>query len=316
MNLVSTRNYVTWWGLLILTQFLPGSGIPVQAAQLELGLGAWQQNPRGSVSYTYNVLDLLENQVENIANDLLPIESTFLDRLHSRAHDLFHETFPNANPEDVVNSMFTRTDTLDFDDDALYDPVVRPVGRLKILISPFLNFSFMATPMEFKGTGDKDLVFTFLGVTFVSNQKFESQLRLTHYDLAYYVDIPEFSAGQTWKLHTEAGFNVRIVDFHTQISQDYTGLAASASYIVPLPMLYLAAQLKNKDAISIEAETRGLRYSGDYTYSLIGRVKVHIVGPLSLAAGYRHDYIKFDVHDIDSEGTFSGSFIETVLIFQ
>jgi hypothetical protein len=70
------------------------------------------------------------------------------------------------------------------------------------------------------------------------------------------------------------------------------------------------------DRISIEAETRGLPYSGDYTYSLIGRVKVHIVGPLSLAAGYRHDYIKFDMHDIDSEGTFSGPFIETVLIFK
>jgi hypothetical protein len=111
------------------------------------------------------------------------------------------------------------------------------------------------------------------------------------------------------------GLNVRIIDFHAQISQDYTGLAASAEYTVPLPMLYLAAQFKNKDAISIEAETRGVRYSSDYTYSLIGRVKIHIYKPLHLAAGYRLDYIRFSVHDIDSEGTFSGPFMETVLIF-
>ena len=199
--------------------------------------------------------------------------------------------------------------------DTNYDPVIRSTGRLTIRVSPFVNFSFMATPLEFEGPGKKNLDFNFLGVTFVSAQTFESKLRLTHYDLAYFIDLPDLSAEKNWKLNTEVGVNARIVDFYAQISQKYTNLSASANHIVPLPMLYLAAQLRNKDGISIEAESRGLRYRNDYTYSLIGQIRMHITGPLHLAAGYRLDYIKFKAHDIVSEGIFQGPFMETILIF-
>jgi hypothetical protein len=307
--------YLKWYGSFILALMLLASRIPLHAAEIEVAVGAWQQNPRGSVSYTYNVLDIATKTADGIVHDLVPFDNHLIKQLHNDMEDLIGTLFPGTDANGVIDKIFTRTDTLDFDDDAYYDPIVRPTGRVKIMVSPFLNFYLMATPIEFEGSGEKALNFTFLGVTFTSNVPFESRLKLTHYDFAYYIDIPDFSAGQAWEFHTDAGLNLRIVDFYAEISQGNTGLAASAEYTVPLPMLYLAAQLKNKGGFSIEAETRGVRYSSDYTYSLIGRVKFHIYKSLHLAAGYRLDYITFSVHDIDSEGTFSGPFMETVLIF-
>jgi outer membrane protein len=315
MGITSMIRYLKGWVFLILIILFLGSGIPIQAATFEIGIGAWQQIPRGSVSYTYNVADIAINTTEGIVHDLIPINTNLIEQFNNRINNSVGDLIPGANPKGVLDKIFTRTDTIDFQDDCQYDPVVRPVGRLKIRVSPFVNFSIMATPLEFEGPGRKDLDFNFLGVTFISEQTFESKLKLTHYDLTYFIDLPDFSAGKNWNLNTDVGLNVRIIDFHAQISQEYTSLSASASYTVPLPMLYLAAQLMNKDWVSIEAETRGIRYTGDYTYSLIGRIQMHITGPWHLAAGYRHDYIKFKVHDIDSEGTFQGPFMETVLIF-
>jgi hypothetical protein len=315
MGLFSAIRYLKGWFFLILIIVFFGSGITLKAATFELGLGAWQQIPRGSVSYTYNVADIATNTTEGIVHDLVPINTNLLKQLDHRINNFIGDLIPGANPTGVLDKIFTRTDTINFQNDCSYDPVVRPTGRLKIRVSPFVNFSFMATPLDFEGPGKKNLDFNFLGVHFVSGQTFESKLRLTHYDMAYFIDLQDLTAGKNWNLNTEAGLNVRIVDFHARISQEYTNLSASASYTVPLPMLYLAAQLKNKDAVSFEAESRGLRYRGDYTYSLLGRIRMHITGPLHLATGYRLDCIKFKVHDIESEGTFYGPFMETILIF-
>lgn len=315
MKTASTTRHLTRHDIFLLVLLLFGPGIPIQAATFEFGVGGWQQIPKGSVSYTYNVADIAINTTQGVVHDLFPLTDNLLDQLSGRMNKVIGDVIPGADPDGVLEKIFTRTDTLDFQDDCRYDPVIRPTGRLKIQVSPYLNFYIMATPIVFDGPGQADLDFNFMGVTFISGQPFESKLRLTHFDVAYFIDLPYQSMGKNWELHTDVGLNARIVDFYAAISQDATDLSASADYVVPLPMLYLSAQLKNENTFSIEAEARGLRYSGDYTYSLIGRMRMHISGPLHLAAGYRHDYIKLDVHDIDSEGTFYGPFMETVLIF-
>jgi hypothetical protein len=315
MDCFSASRFLKGWGFIILTLLFIEPVIPVKAATFEIGMGAWKQIPRGSVSYTYNVADVATNTTQGIIHNLIPINNNLFEQFDQRIDNVIGDLIPDSNANSVLDKIFTRTDTIDFQDNCSYDPVVRLTGRLKIQVSPFVNFSFMATPLEFEGPGKKNLDFNFLGITFVSNQTFESKLRLTHYDLAYFIKPPDLTAGKNWKLNAEIGLNVRIVDFYAHISQKISNLSASQSRIVPLPMLYLAAQFRNKDGASIEAETRGLRYTGNYTYSLIGRIRMRITGPLHLAAGYRFDHIKFEINDIDSEGTFQGPFMETVLIF-
>ncbi len=285
------------------------------ATRVEISAGAWQQNPRGSIAYTYNVLDLLQDEIEDATGDLLPMDDTFLHLAFGRAHDLYERFFPGTAPDDVVDSLLTRTDKLDFEDDCSFEPVIRPSGRIRVLMSPLVNFSFMATPLRFEGTGSLGTSFTFLDTLFEPHTAFTSRLKLSHYDAAWFADYPQISLGSAWSLHTETGINLRMVYFHASISQPATGVGESISSTVPLPMLYLGAQLVHGGGFAVEAEARGMRYRDDYTYDIIGRIRHPIRGPLHLSAGYRHLYVDLDIDDIDAQGTFSGPFMETVLSF-
>lgn len=285
------------------------------AVTMEVAAGAWYQCPNGSVAYTYNVLDVMDDEAHDIVSGLLPFDDTFLERLHDNAHDLFHRYFPSTYVGRALDDLFTRTDELDFVDDCNFEPVLRPSGRVRILISPLVNFSFMATPLEFRESGDMRTSFYFLDVLFEPATEFDSRLRLTHYDVAWFADLSPIAIDDHWGLHTEAGLNVRIVDFYAGISQEATGLAASTSRTLPLPMLYLAVQFTDRDTAALEIEARGTRYSNDYVYDIIGRLRYRIAGPLHLAAGFRHLYVDLDINDLNSDGTFSGPFMETVLSF-
>lgn len=314
MNHTSGKRHTPVWAALAFVMVIL-TPVRAPAVRVEIAAGAWQQAPRGSIAYTYNVLDLLQDQIEDTTGDLLPMDDRFLIDAHHRAHDLFHEAFPGSNPEDVLSTLTTRTDKLDFEDDCSFDPAVRPSGRIRVLISPYLNFSFMATPLNFKGTGTLETPFYFLDALFEPYTEFTSHLKLTHYDAAWFADLPEVPLGSDWSLHTETGLNMRMVYFHASISQEATGIAESFSSTVPLPMLYLGAQATHRNGFIMETEARGTRYSDDYAYDIIARLRYPIAGPLHLAAGFRHLYVDLDIDDIDSQGTFSGPFMETVLSF-
>ncbi len=75
-------------------------------------------------------------------------------------------------------------------------------------------------------------------------------------------------------------------------------------------MLYLAMQIKPVDKLAIEAEVRAISYSGNKLYSLLGRVKYNIFGPVFATAGYRYDKLKIDEEDVEVDINFSGPFIE------
>jgi hypothetical protein len=285
------------------------------ATRVEIAAGAWQQNPWGSIAYTYNVLDLLQDEIEDATGDLIPMDDAFLHQAFYRAHNLYDRFFPGIAPDDVVDSLLTRTDKLDFEDDCGFEPVLRPSGRIRVLIRPLVNFSFMATPLRFEGTGTLGTPFTFLDTLFEPSTAFRSRLKLSHYDVAWFAGYPRIPLGSAWHLHTETGINLRMVYFHASISQPTTGIAESISSTLPLPMLYLGAQLVHGGGFAVEAEARGTRYRDDYAYDIIGRIRHPIGGPLHLAAGYRHLYVDLDIDHIDAQGTFSGPFMETVLSF-
>ena len=80
-------------------------------------------------------------------------------------------------------------------------------------------------------------------------------------------------------------------------------------------MIFLAARFRPIERLSFEAEGRGISYSGNDVYSLIGRVKVRIVGPLFAAGGYRYEKAKLDEKDVLADVEFSGPFLEAGFSF-
>ncbi|MBT8349661.1 MAG: TIGR04219 family outer membrane beta-barrel protein [Deltaproteobacteria bacterium] len=205
----------------------------------------------------------------------------------------------------------TANDEVDLEKEANYDDETRFIGRLKIdmpLLIP--NIYLMASPMEFDNTGSKATNFKIGDVTFSGNLPFYSKLTLDHYDIGFYYGIPFIKTASAETVNVDVGLNVRIYDFELQVKQDATSLEESEDFTLPLPMAYLALQIKPVDILAIEAEARGISYSGIHLYSLIGRVRLNILGPVFVAAGYRFDELKIDEEDVEVEVDFSGPFIE------
>jgi hypothetical protein len=80
-------------------------------------------------------------------------------------------------------------------------------------------------------------------------------------------------------------------------------------------MVFLAAQLRPIERLSLEAEGRGISYSGNEVYSLIGRIKFKIAGPLFAAGGYRYDKLKIDEQDVLADIEIGGPFLEAGFSF-
>lgn len=216
---------------------------------------------------------------------------------------------------DVGYEPVSATDVLDLERDARYDRETRVFGRAKLDIPVFPNIYLMASPMEFEGTGRKGVDFTFGGKTFTTGVDFYSKVVLDQYDIDLYYGIPMLSTLTAGRLNVDAGIGVKVVDFSAEVRQDALGLSESKSLTVPLPVIYLGAQVKPIDALSIEAEARGMALSGNHVYDLIGRLKVRPIGPVFIAAGYRHQDVKVDEEGVVAEMTFGGPFVEAGVEF-
>jgi outer membrane protein len=190
----------------------------------------------------------------------------------------------------VSYKAITDTDFLDLEDDLKYDDETRIFGRLKIDMPLWIpNIYLMATPMKFDGIGQKNVDFKFGDNIFQGNIEFTSEINLDNYDLALYYGLPFVETATVGMLNVEVGVNVRLYDFEGRIEQTATGLVESESFALPIPMVYLATQFRPFDRLGIEAEGRGVIFGDDKVYSLIGRLKLKVFGPLFIAGGYRYD---------------------------
>ncbi len=201
-------------------------------------------------------------------------------------------------------------DLLDLEDDLKYDDEFHMFGRVKLDMPILPNIYLIATPMEFEGTGRKSSDFKFGDVTFRRETDFYSKLTFHHYDIALYYDIPLLQMATLKKFNIELGLNLRIVDFKADIRQEETGLTESKQETLPIPMIYVGAQFRPIESFAAEAELRGITYSDNQIYSLIGRLKVNFLGPLFATGGYRYERIDFDEEDVEADVTFNGPFFE------
>lgn len=207
------------------------------------------------------------------------------------------------------------TDNLDLKSDLQYNTRYQPYARIKAELPLFLpNIYLMATPMSFDGTGQKNVQVNFGNQTFSANVPFESKLKLDHYDLAFYYSLPFLKKATLDVLNVELGINARVIDFQARISQPTTG-SISKTLTIPVPMVYVALQVKPVKAVSIEAEARGIAYGSSHYFDIIGRVKVKVYGPVFVSAGYRYEAIKIDQSGVNADVNVGGPFVELSLSF-
>lgn len=213
------------------------------------------------------------------------------------------------------------TDNMDLDRDLKYDTETRLTGRVKIdmpLAIP--NIYLMATPMSFEGRGLKTLGnFKWGDKEFAVSQPFDSKIVLDHLDIALYYSLPFLKKLTVGKLNAELGLNARVIAFKAEISgtetTTNTTVTESKSFTLPVPMVYIGVQIMPVKALALEAEGRGVAYGGNHYYSVIGRLKIKVIGPLFIAGGWRQDDIKIDEKDVKAEFEFKGPFAEVGLKF-
>ncbi|MBI5049714.1 MAG: TIGR04219 family outer membrane beta-barrel protein [Nitrospirae bacterium] len=217
----------------------------------------------------------------------------------------------HQNPQ---GSMAYKETPLSIKDDLKYDSSTKFFGRAKIdmpLLIP--NIYLMATPMAFDGSGGKNQDFKFGSRTYTANASFTSELLLDHYDIALYYGLPFINLATADKLNIDAGLNMRVIDLKVEVTQG--SVSESKSLAIPVPMVYLGAQLKPVDKLSLEAELRAIAYSTNHYYDLIGRVKYRFFGPAFFGAGYRYEAIKINQQDLNVDLRFMGPFAEAGIEF-
>ena len=206
-------------------------------------------------------------------------------------------------------------DNLDLEDDLSYDDETRLFARLKIDMPAVIpNIYLMATPMEFEADGQLNRNVDFGGIVIPVSEDFSSELTLDHFDLALYYGIPGLETATADLLNVEIGINIRVYDFEGKVELA-SGLTESEDFTAPVPMLYLAAQLRPLKKLAIEAEARGIVFGDDKGYSLIGRLKWKFLKPFFIAGGYRVDKIDVEEDDFTLDIDFSGLFAEAGVIF-
>lgn len=189
-------------------------------------------------------------------------------------------------------------------------------GRLKFKhpVPVLPNIYLMATPMTLEGS--KASNFTFGGFNFTGTQ--DSKLKFDHYDVALFWGVPFLSTATMGKLDAEFGLNARIVSLEATVTQTAGGASheeTTGSVTAPIPMLYLAAQVKPIALVGADLEARLLPLGDSHYYSVIGRVKVKPIPFAFAAVGYRWDSIKVDADDTKLDMTFKGPVVEAGVEF-
>ncbi|MBU1170439.1 MAG: TIGR04219 family outer membrane beta-barrel protein [Proteobacteria bacterium] len=196
-------------------------------------------------------------------------------------------------------------DSFGFEDEAF------AMGRVKLDLPVIPVIYLMATPMEFKG--DAKQSFNFNGQDFTTGAK--TKLTFNQYDLALYYGVPFLGLATLGTVHVNAGINVRLIQAKADIQSEDLSVSDSMDMTIPLPMLYLSADVSPVDMFAIEAEIRALSVGYGSVVSAIARLRINALGPVFVTAGYRYEDMSVDKDDFEADITISGPFAEVGLKF-
>jgi outer membrane protein len=219
--------------------------------------------------------------------------------------------------QDPSGDIGYKGEKLSVENELKYDSENKIFGRAKIDLPLWLpNIYLMATPMKFEDDeGSKSINFTFGDKTFAADIPFTSSIKADHYDICLYYGLPFLKKATHGKLNAELGLNGRIIDFTAKIDQATTGIKESESLTFLVPMVYAGIQFKPFKFIGVEGEARGIAFSSNHYYDLIGRLKIKPFGPVFISGGYRYEKIKIDERDVKATLKFKGPFAEAGIEF-
>jgi len=214
----------------------------------------------------------------------------------------------------VGYKALSSSDLLDFDQDLKYSKEIRIQGRAKIELPSVLpNIYLIAAPSEFEANGRKSGSFKFGDQVYAGNVDFYSKLKFDQYDIALYYGLPFLKTATADKLNVDLGINARIFDAEVQIRQAAIDEKESATLV--LPQVFAAIQFVPIERLAFEAEARLISLSGNTIYSLTGRVRLRLFGPVFVAGGYRYDKVDIDESDVVVDFDLQGPFAEIGLKF-
>jgi len=203
---------------------------------------------------------------------------------------------------------------IDLKDDMNLGRETKPFARIRAELPLILpNIYLMATPMQFKGSGQLTRSISYNNQTFAATSTIDSKVKLDHYDVALFYPIPVLKTATGGKLNVDLGLNARKIDFEGTINNGIVN--ASKNLSIYVPMIFAGIQVKPIDAFSIEAEIRGIAYSNNHYYDYIGRLRINPVPLVFIAAGYRAETFKIDHSDVKADIKIGGPFVEVGLSF-
>ncbi len=186
---------------------------------------------------------------------------------------------------------------------------------------PFLpNIYLMFTNMDFNGNGTVKKTFKFGDISVDVNDRVVTDLKLDHYDIGFFYNLPFLNSISLGFLDGEAGLNLRIIDFKARVEDKTRNTVDETSATIPLPLVYLNFSIKPLDLISFNTEVKGITYNGNYYYDLQGEIRVY---PFSLGItepfisfGYRYEKIKFDdIEDTSADIKIKQPFVSAGFLF-
>ncbi len=207
-------------------------------------------------------------------------------------------------------------DKIDIEEDFGIGKKSRYFVRAKLEVPVLPNLYLQAIPMEFSGTSNRTVTYgnrTFTGTV-------ESYIRMNHYDVGLYYNLPFLSMGGI--IDPEIGLNVRVIDFEGTVTGTVGNQTEreSKAITIPVPMVYAGLGI-NLPYITLIGEVRGVTYSGHRYYDLTGEIRLKplslpVVGSFFIGVGYRYEELRLEnLDDVSSGIKIKGLFANMGLSF-
>jgi outer membrane protein len=235
-----------------------------------------------------------------------------------------------VNPDGKVafNNSSGANQYVDFDRAGI-DDEWQIMFRSKIQPPLLPGIYLQATPMTWGKNNGGDLSninFSFGDTVFFPGDRVESEFYLNEYDAALYIPIPllkrgtlgviniELGAGARW-IHAKTGLTNTTAEDEDRIIETGT-LEDSQKADIVYPVGYAALIIRPISRLSLEGEAWGWSNNGNSFWTLNGRLKLILLGPLYLDGGYREDYYDIDTNDLNiRKSHFKGPYGEIGLQF-
>ena len=206
---------------------------------------------------------------------------------------------------------------IDLERDLGLDKTTRPFARLKLELPIIPNIYLQYLPMKFDGTNKIPVEITYGDTTFTQDALVNTSVKVDHYDVALYYNLPFVGLLTNGLLDGELGLNVRVVDFDGKIRGEVNNqvVEEAKTATVPIPMVYGGLSF-NISRVSLIGEIRWISAEGNYLYDLTGEARLKLLPLLFVGAGYRYEKLKLsDVQDVSANIEIQSVFASVGLTF-